>query len=91
MIEGTTQSGFHFQVEEAALDDFELLEALVAVQEGRATGFVAVTEKLLGKTGKKALTEHLRNEQGRVSAKLVYGEITEIFQMIGNREKNSVS
>lgn len=88
MITGTTKSGFAYEIEEEALDDFELLEALVDVQEGRATGFVNVAERLLGKKGKRALVAHVKQDGGRASAKRVYAEIMEIFGAIGSKEKN---
>ena len=35
MITGKTERGFEFQIEEEALDDMELLDALVDIDNGR--------------------------------------------------------
>lgn len=82
---GKTKSGFEFQIEDETLDDYELLEDLAKVDQGRTGKVVGVLEKLLGAEQKDKLKEHLR-ENGRVSAKRMFSELKEIFDILN--EKN---
>lgn len=87
MIEGKTLSGFAYSIPDEAIDDYELLEALTAVDKGDSGEIITVVDKLLGMDQKKALFEHIRKD-GRVSAKKVVGVITEILNNC-NQGKNS--
>lgn len=80
MFTGTTESGFKFELDEEALDDYELLENLCALDNGDASKITTVAKQILGKEQTDALKDHLRNEKGRVSAKKMIEEITQIFQ-----------
>lgn len=90
-IKGTTKSGFNFVIEPAALDDMELLEALAAVDNGEVSKISEVFTRLLGTEQKKALYEHLRGKNGRVSTTAVVNELSEIFTLAGDTAKNSAS
>lgn len=82
MIAGKTASGFEFSVEEDALNDMELLDAL---EEARLSTACSL---LLGKEQRGRLYEHLRNEKGRVPVDRVSSELLEIIQAGGRRGKN---
>lgn len=78
MIKGTTESGFEYEIEAEALDDYELLESLTAIDRGEAQEIFSVVDRLLGKEQKERLMKFLR-KNGRVSAKAVIAAITEIL------------
>lgn len=80
MISGTTESGFEFSLDPEALDDYELLECLCDIDNGDVSKITVAANALLGDAQMKKLKEHLRNEKGRVSAKKMIEEITQIFQ-----------
>lgn len=76
-----TSTGFEADITAAALDDWELIEDLVAV-ESDGSKMVPVTRRLLGEEGMKKLKEHCRDENGRVRASRMYEEIGEIFHLL---------
>ena len=49
MLKGITKSGFEYEVEDKALDSWELLESLVEVDEGNVGAIVKVARQLLDK------------------------------------------
>jgi hypothetical protein len=79
MITGKTRSGFEFEIEDEALDDYEMLEKLSEIDKGNTQYVTDVVEMLLGKEQKDALKDHLRNERGRVTAHAMTETITDIF------------
>lgn len=85
MIEGTTSNGFHYSIEEDALDDMELLDALVDMDEGNARGYKNAVAALLGEAQRKRLYDFLRNRTtGRVSAKAVTTAFADILRDASN-------
>lgn len=80
MIEGITKSGFRFQLEEEVLDDYELLEALREADTKDASAIVDAVNLLLTEEQRKGLKEHLRKENGRVSAMGMLQEVAEILE-----------
>ena len=90
MITAKTESGFSIELEESALDNMEVLDALSDLDEGNPLAMSRLVVKLLGKDGKKRLYDHLRTEDGRVPASAVERAIMELFQSI-NAGKNSAS
>lgn len=90
MITAKTESGFSIELEESALDNMEVLDALSDLDEGNPLAMSRLVVKLLGKDGKKRLYDHLRTEDGRVPASAVESSIMELFQSI-NAGKNSAS
>ena len=83
MITAKTESGFSIELEESALDNMEVLDALSDLDEGNPLAMSRLVVKLLGKDGKKRLYDHLRTEDGRVPASAVESSI--------NAGKNSAS
>ena len=49
MLKGITKSGFDYEIEDKALDNWELLESLVAIDEGDTAAVVKVARQLLSK------------------------------------------
>lgn len=88
MLKGKTKSGFKFEIDEAIADDLELLEDIARADKDVSV-FPSVLEKILGADQKKALYEHLRGENGRVSTRAAVDEFTEIMNIAGEETKNS--
>ena len=78
MIKGELKSGFKFQIEETALDNMELVDAIAETEDNpTAVGKVALF--LLGKDQKKALYEHLRTDAGNVPVQAFTDAVVEIL------------
>lgn len=88
MIKGKTSSGFEYELDDDALDDYELLEMLCDVDKGNTSLIVDAVKKLLSPEQEKNLREHVRSKKGRVSAKKMIEELGEILAS-GNTGKNS--
>lgn len=84
MIEGKTASGFEFSVDERVVTDFTFLELLTKL-DGQA--MMQLPGRLLGETGKAALIEHCRDEEGFVPAARISEECMEIVNLCGERNK----
>lgn len=79
-MKGKTTSGFEFELQQEALEDYELLEALHQMDKGNFLAIPEVATRLLGEEQKNRLKEHLRGADGRVSLKKISHEIIDIFQ-----------
>lgn len=87
MLQGKTESGFCFEIDESALDDMEFVEALADLEED-ALKLPKVCNMLLGKEQKAKLYDHLRNEDGKVPINDVSNAIVEIMSVAGENTKN---
>lgn len=90
--EVTTGSGFHCLIDEDALDDFELLEALADMdtrEDGvkMISGFRNALEMLLGEEQKDALYAHIKEKYGRVKTTILKDELLQIFASLGEDKK----
>ena len=88
MKNGTLENGFAFQIDEEALDDMELLDAMAEAEGGDALKVSKVMLKVLGKEQRDALYEHLRNEAGRVPVEAAMNALVEILNNAGEEGKN---
>lgn len=88
MIIGKTTSGFEFSINEKALDNMELVDALAGIEEN-VLSFSKVVKLLLGEEQKKALYDFLRDEDGIVPSGKVSEAISEILEAGGKPAKNS--
>nr|DAF97313.1 MAG TPA: hypothetical protein [Siphoviridae sp. ctPJ52] len=79
MLKGTTKSGFKFEIEDKRLNNYELLEAISEVEES-PLALPRVIKLLLGDSKAKALKNHVRDDEGFVSADKLSAEIMEIFE-----------
>ena len=82
MIDVTLKDGFPVKLDEAALDDWELLELLQEIDDGAAQKILKVAPKLLGKEQTNALKDHLRNDNGRVPMSAMISAIREIMDEV---------
>lgn len=87
MTEVITASGFAVDIDEAALDDMELLDMLMATSGDNVRHLPAILGKLLGEEGKRRLYDHVRTPEGRVPYAAIDRELTEIFSAV-NGGKN---
>lgn len=88
MITGETKDGFKFTIDDAAMDDMELLEALKEFdRDGDITAVPEIFDRLLGPDQKKALYEFVRDpETKRVSAIKANEILSEIFDIANGSE-----
>lgn len=78
MIEGKTSCGFEYKIEDAVLDDMELVDALANLEEN-PTAISKIVRLLLGDSQKKDLYEKVRTPEGRVPVNDVMQVVEEIF------------
>jgi len=91
-INGKTTSGFEFFIDEKALDDWEVLEALVDIDSGHFGAAVRVLKLLLGEKQVKELKEHCRDKQtGRVPRDAMFSELSEILKVKSTKNKDTES
>ncbi|MBF0818321.1 hypothetical protein [Streptococcus acidominimus] len=76
-VSGTTKSGFKYKLDEARLNNYELVEAISEV-DANPMVFPKMIKLLLGEQV-EALKDHVRDENGLVSTERMAEEITEIF------------
>ena len=81
MINITMGDGFKIHLDENVFDDFELVELYAKVAKNPIWSG-DLTEKLLGAEQKKALIEHLRDENGKVHTTAVMNALKEIEEAI---------
>ena len=88
MITGKTERGFEFEIEDDALDDMELLDALVEIDNGRTDQVSTVCVRLLGKAQRAKLYDFLRGDNGRVKATDVSAALLEILAACADGKKS---
>lgn len=88
MITGVTKSGFHFRVDENAMNDMELVDILADDSMDDSFRMSHVLRKLLPGEQRKALYDHVRVD-GRVPVDAVVSAVEDIFTAMGQAGKNS--
>ena len=81
------KDGFEIEISESVTDDWEFLEVLSGIDEGETGLIVKAAKMLLGNEGVKALKEHLRNEDGKVSSTAMIAALEELLESV-NELKN---
>ena len=84
---GITASGFEFEIDDAVINDMELIDAIADSMDDNPLAFSKVCAKLLGSEQRKKLYDHVR-ENGRVPLEKISTEITDIFNSFGDTGKN---
>ena len=87
-MKGKLKNGFSFDVDENALDNMELIDAMAEAQEENPAMFSKAVLLLLGKDQRKKLYDHIRADNGRVSVEAVTHSFVEIFEALGEQGKN---
>ena len=72
--------GFEIEISESVTDDREKLEVLSGIDEGETGLIVKAARMLLGNDGVKALKEHLRNKDGKVSSTAMVTALGELME-----------
>lgn len=90
MIKGRLKNGFDITLQDEALDDFEVFEALCDLDEEDADmkQILFVYRRLLGKEQYEALKAYLTEKEGRISLTEMMGILKEILEM-SDETKNS--
>ena len=88
MITGVTKTGFHFRVDENAMNDMELVDILADDSMDDSFRMSHVLRKLLPGEQRKALYDHVRVD-GRVPVDAVVSAVEDIFTAMGQAGKNS--
>ena len=81
MIRGKLESGFEFTLNDNIFDDFELVELFAKVAKN-PIWIGDLAERMLGIEQKKALVEHLRDENGKVRTSSMMQALKEIEDAI---------
>jgi hypothetical protein len=81
MIKITMGDGFKIELDENVFDDFELVELYAKVAKN-PIWIGDLAEKLLGAEQKRALIEHLRDDNGKVHTTAVMNALKEIEEAI---------
>lgn len=79
MVKGETSTGFRYELPEDVFDDYELLEILRKIDKGESGYIVDMIDTLFSKEQIKALKEHIRKKNGKVSASALVQEVGEII------------
>ena len=82
MITAKTESGFSIELEDDALEDQELFDAISGMQDGNVFS--------MSKEGRKKLYDHLRTPDGRVPVAKVADALGELMNSF-TAGKNSAS
>lgn len=90
MIEGKTKTGFTYQLDDDAMNNMELVDAMAELDDGgHPFALSRVCLLLLGKEQRKRLYDHIRTEDGRVPPQAMGEEIADIIRGFGEQGKNS--
>lgn len=76
--------GFEIKISESVTDDWEFLEVLSGIDEGETGLIVKAARMLLGNDGVKALKEHLRNKDGKVSSTAMVTALGELMESVNS-------
>jgi len=87
LITITLECGAELHIKRETLDNMELMDELVAVDEGDPTAVSRILRLILSKEDKEALYNALR-EDGRVPTSKVIVALKDMFDKIGEQGKN---
>lgn len=79
LIKGETKSGFAYEISDARLKNYELVELLAEVDENPLL-LPKLVKVMLGEELADKLKDHIRDDEGLVDLDKVNQEIAEIFE-----------
>lgn len=82
------ENGLELEVNESALNNMELFDALAEMTEGNALALSNVVKLMLGCDNRKKLYNFIRKEDGTVPLEQVDKCVTEIMNLLGEQGKN---
>lgn len=86
-IDVTLECGAKLHINRANLDNIELMDELVAVDEGDPTAVSRILRLILTEEDRKALYDAVR-EDGRVPTSKIIVALKDMFDKIGEQGKN---
>lgn len=87
VIKGETSTGFSFSIPRQNLDNMDLIDAISDMSNSDPLALTKVVVLMLGKDQKKALYDHIREKDGRVTVEKLSAEMADIFAA-SNETKN---
>ena len=91
MITAKTKDGFAVELNEEALDNVELLDALAEVQDADVLSLGRTVRLLMGKAQAKKLYDHLRTADGRVPVVALSNALGELMASFSAGKNSSSS
>lgn len=88
MIRGKTTCGFAYELDEKAINNMELVDALADAEDDNPIAISRACLLMLGKETRKQLYEQVRTKDGRVPIEDVSNAMLEIFKAFGEQGKN---
>lgn len=88
MAKVKTETGFVCTVNDDALNDVELLDAILDMESGEPVSIRSIVDRVIGSDGRKELYNHVRNDKGIVQVDAIMDELKCIFDSV-NGLKNS--
>jgi len=85
MLSGRTKSGFEFEIDPDLLDDMEFIDLLAEASDNGLL-LPKILVFILGEEQKKALYEHLRGKNGKVSRAKVDETAGEIIEFLNTSD-----
>lgn len=82
------ENGLELDVNESALNNMELFDALAEMTDGNALALSNVVKLMLGVENRKKLYDYIRKEDGTVPLEKVDVCVTEIMNRLGEQGKN---
>ena len=89
MIKGTTKSGFAFEIDETAVNDMRVIDAMVEVESGNLGGVSKLISLIFDKDQKKALYAFCADEKGRVNIDMCTKIAFEVLEFDGETKNLS--
>ena len=83
------ENGLELEVNEKAVNNMELLDALEEMTEGNELAISKVVKLMLGNENRKKLYDFVRDKDGRVPLEIIDKCLTEIMMLLGEQGKNS--
>lgn len=87
-MKGKLKNGFKWDVDVKVLNDMELIDAVAEAESENPAKISVVIKKLLGEKQRKALYDHIRDEDGIVPADVLADCVVEIITALGEPGKN---
>lgn len=82
------ENGLELEVNEANLNNMELVDALAEMEENEAIATSKAVKLAIGAENRKKLYNHLRDENGNVPIEQVMKNFEEILNKLGDNAKN---
>lgn len=82
----TTSTGFECEIDPIVMDDMEVVDLVIRIESNDTLAYSNFLTKIMGEENKKALYEHIREEDGRVPISKISAEVAEVIEQIGGKK-----